>query len=184
MIEKKYLMQASLQAIAFILENTFAGKDKHNRPFVSYSKKTFGMPLGAYYSRVGKGHQKRLQDDTKIYRNKNTGGLWILIKGGYQNFKSKWNPEKASTVNLSFTGQMLKELHVMEVGNSYSYIGFKSKEMSERASFHALQGAGRSKVIRDFLGIHKKQEETLANYLSEKFKTSVETKIKETIRGL
>lgn len=171
-LDKRVLKSAALQAVAFILENTYSGKDKDNKPFVAYGTKTFAMPLAAFYSITGKIHRKNLnaEGDLTIFTSKKSGKRWIAIEGGYKNFKEKWSHKKAQTVNLSFSGQMLKELQVLEVGSSFAYIGFKSKQMAERASFHVLQGAGKRKVIRNFLGLPPVQQEKIAEFISKNIK--------------
>jgi len=171
-LDKRVIKSAALQAVAFILQNTYSGKDKDNKPFVGYGTKTFAMPLAAFFSITGKKHRANLnkEGDLQIFTSKKSGKRWIAIEGGYKNFKEKWSFKKAQTVNLSFSGQMLKELQVMEVGDSFAYIGFKSKEMAERASYHVFQGAGKRRVIRNFLGLPSIQQDKIAEYIAKNIK--------------
>jgi hypothetical protein len=156
------LNAAAARIIAMIKERTSLGIDRNGRPFEPYSRRPFAMPLGAFFERTTGRQRTRLnkEGDLEIFRNKRTGKRWVIIDGGYLNFKSKWSPTKAQTVNLQWrglSGGMLGQLKNIGGGDNYRVIGFRTAEAAELAFIHSVGGAGKRRIIRDFLGITEEE---------------------------
>ena len=169
------LKKAALLIISTIRQNTNAGIDSTGKPFQPYSRLPFGMPLGAFLERTTKRQRTRLnkEGDLEIYRNKKTGSRWVIIDGGYYNFKATWSPKKAAVVNLQWSGLMLKSLQVENVTESSAEIAFSQTDKAQLAYYHNISGAGKSKVIRHFMGITDTQKQEIADFIASKVKLTV-----------
>lgn len=172
------LKKAALLVISTIRKNTNAGLDSKGQPFQPYSRKPFGMPLAAFLDKTTKRQRTKLnaEGDLQIYRNKRTGKRWVIIDGGYYNFKAMWSPKKASVVNLQWSGLMLKSLQVENVSDTSAEIAFSQTDKAQLAYYHNISGASRSRVIRHFMGITDAQKQEIADFIA--------SKVKLTIKGL
>jgi hypothetical protein len=172
------LKTAALLIISTIKQNTNQGIDRFGRPFQPYSRKPFGMPLAAFLEKTTKRQRKALnkEGDIEIYQNKKTGSRWVIIDGGYFNFKSKWSPKKASVVNLQWSGLMLKSLQVDNVTENSAEIVFSSADKAQLAYYHSISGAGKSRVKREFMGVTKEQEQKVADFIASKVKLTLKIK--------
>lgn len=133
------------------------------------------MPLGAFYSKTTKRQKKKLnsEGDLQIFKSKKSGKRWILINGGYLNFKKAWGGKKADTVNLQWRGMsggMLGDLSPLHYTDNSVTIGFRSAEMAKLASYHVLTGAGKSRVIRNFMGLTPPELEEIKKLIIQQIK--------------
>jgi len=153
-ISKPLLNRIGNEIIERITANTQAGKDIDGKPFNKYSTKPLYIPAGAFYAPGWKTTGKRMiKSKDAEYRRKIGGKYWVIIPGGYAKLKSTRFPQDGGNVNLHVTGNMLNSLAVIERGNDYVTIGFNNKEAATKAMYHQIMGAGKSKVIRKFLGL-------------------------------
>ena len=68
--------------------------------------------------------------------------------------------KKQGTVNLQDTGQMLQGITPTRVQERRGELGFKGGGALQKATWHHVTGAGRSRVIRRFFGITREDEDT------------------------
>ena len=68
--------------------------------------------------------------------------------------------EVSGTVNLQDTGQMLQGITPTRVQARRGELGFKGGGSLQKATWHQVTGAGRSRVIRRFFGITREDEDT------------------------
>jgi len=132
---------------AEIRRNTLAGRDRHGRPLAPYSTRTFAMPAGVSGWR---GAMRKL--DVQYFRT-TAGSLWAVIPGGYRALKTARKGSGGASPNLSLTGTMLRSMNSIVRGPNLIRIGFTNSEAAERAYYHVVSGAGKSRTRRDFLGL-------------------------------
>jgi hypothetical protein len=139
------------QIITIIRKRTLAGLDVNLKKFKPYSTKWFNMPSG---SATKKAKEALLRQDNLMYFRTKKGKLWISVNG-YLNFKkANFGGNYDGKVNLSFTGNMLNGLSVLQVGNNEIIIGFKRQEEAEKAIWNRNSG-------REFLGLHIREIDKL-----------------------
>lgn len=154
-------------AVARIVERTQEGLDVEGRPFPPYSERPLSIPAGALWSPGSRTAARRLkaQGQLRYWRNRRTGSLWVTIQGGYRAYKEARFPGQGGQVNLTLTGTMMRSLAVLDVETSERggviTIGFRQAEAAERAYWHEVTGAGRSRVRRRFLGLTPGEMEEL-----------------------
>lgn len=112
------------------------------------------MPAGAALTKA----IKTLEKDKQLVWFKKKETEWILIKGGYAVYKRAAKPASGTTVNLSFTGKMLRDMSVIEARNGRVKIGWNRQELAVRAGHNVDLG-------RDFLGIPENDLKTLSERL-------------------
>jgi len=181
-VNTQLLRRAAARVILFITENTTdRGVDKNGKPFKPYSVKPFFMPSGAYINATTKSQRAKLEASNSVHFKSSKGGKrYVIIEGGYANFKAARFPQHGGKVNLHYSGTMMGSLAVIgEDANSIT-IGFTTKEAAERAYYHIVSGAGKSKVKRDFLGITKDQLEEVTQLL----KSGISLDPREVIKNI
>lgn len=161
--------KVGLQAVAFIIQNMNAGIDKDGKPFQPYSTRPFAMPLGAFFANTTQRQREALrrEGDLNIYRNK-SGKRWIVIDGGYLNYKQAGSPSNRGVVNLQYRGKrggMISQLGLIgaDDASGVARIGFagQNSEAAQIAYYHVVTGVGKGKVIRNFLGLIPAQKEKI-----------------------
>jgi hypothetical protein len=87
----------------------------------------------------------------------------------YRVWKEAKYPQDAGKVNLTLTGNMLRGFHPIKAESNSIILGFEDASQSTLAYYHDQSGAGRSRVLRKFLGLHDKQYQdvTLVDLISE-----------------
>jgi len=162
---EKILKKIGSEVIHSIIDNSTAGKDKHGKPFKAYSSNTFSMPAGAAFSSGWKTTAKVMQRE-KLFSwfNKN-GKKWAAVKGGYKALKTiRFGQDN---VNLQVRGVrgkgMLGSLVVIGADKDSVTIGFSNPEAARLAVYHEIMGAGKAKVIRQFMGLPAKEMQDVIN---------------------
>lgn len=146
-----------IEIVNHIRKRTLEGKDKDGKPFKGYSTRPFAMPAGA----ATKGAISRLESSGGLTWFSSGKSKWILIKGGYRAYKAVRKPQDGGVVNLTLSGQMMKDLGVIALPTDGITIGFNRKENAEKALWNIERG-------RDFLGV----EDSVLEKLAEKYLTS------------
>lgn len=137
------------RVVEMIRENTIEGRDRFGKPFKPYGTRPFARPLRG----ITKAAQSILkQSDGIIYFKKQERSTWVVIIGGYAALKAATYPGD-NTVNLTARGSMLRSLRVLSVAGNVIKIGWGRQKEAEKAYWHTQSGAGKSRVIRDFLGL-------------------------------
>lgn len=153
--------------ISRIIQNTSKGIDSKGIAFKQYSFKPFGLPAAAFFKFIGVTALKRLNKNDYSYYKKN-GSLWILIKGGYLQLKRARFKTGETTPNLQVIGMrggMLGSLTYKVQNANTSIIQFSNQRASTLAYYHNEVGAGKSKVIRHFLGLPDKDIKELKQHI-------------------
>lgn len=152
-----------LEIVKHIRKRTQEGRDKDGKPFKPYSTRYFAMPSGA----TTQAALKRLESAGNLFWYKKGKSEWVVIKGGYKALKAAWKPQFGGTVNLTLTGQMMKDLSVIALPKDGIQIGFNREENAEKALWNIDRG-------RDFLGMEDKELERLAaKYLNDNIKVEI-----------
>ncbi|GIV82213.1 MAG: hypothetical protein KatS3mg051_1567 [Anaerolineae bacterium] len=145
------------RVVAMIVERTLRGIDAEGRPMQPYSTRTFAMPAGALWAPGSRTAARRLRQQGALRYFQRGGSLWVAIQGGYRTYKEARFPGQGSEVNLTLTGSMMRSLSVREVRadtrRAEIVIGFLRSEEAEKAYWHEVTGAGRSRVRRRFMGL-------------------------------
>lgn len=163
-INPEILRRAALKIISLIQQNTNNGIDQYGKPFKPYSTKPFSMPAGSYYQNTSLA-QRKVLNESLIWRTSKSGSKWITVKGGYAAYKSARFPQDGGVVNLQYRGfrgnGMLNSLQIIEESpeNGYIIIGFSNSQAAQIASYHQVLGAGKSRVLRKFMGINENDVE-------------------------
>lgn len=163
-INRAVLLQIGNETIAIIRERTLAGIFlPGSSPDASqYSSKPFVMPSGKMIEMAGKGRAaaiwKSLQRGEmpgKIFKTK-AGAIWVLLQEGYKKFR-ELSGKVDDTANLNWTGRMMRNLSITKVGADYIEVGFRSDEEEQKAIWHNITGASRSRKKRVFMGLTEKE---------------------------
>ena len=138
-------------AILELIEESIAnGVDAQGQSFKPYSAKPFARPAGGIPQRA----LTTLKASGGLeFFSRQGRALWIVIKGGYLALKKAINRGAGSQVDLTSSGLMLQSLALVRVDPNSLAIGFTNDEAALRAFYHTVSGAGKSRVIRDFLGL-------------------------------
>ena len=133
----------------------------------SYSTKPFAMPAGALATGVFEQLDDTGEGSTFFTRS---GSLWAVITGGYKRYR-KMAGRQSSKVDLKFRSGpgMMNSLKVTKIDTRRKNveIGFTDKESEQIAIYHQIQGAGKSKVIRKFVGHTKKEERKIVSSVQQ-----------------
>ena len=166
-IAPELLRKLGARAVELINIRTLEGIDAEGKKFVGYSTRPFCRP----YAGVPKTTINRLEAEGSLsyftVRGKDRGALWIRIEDGYLEFKRARNPAWNGVVDLHDTGEMMRNLSVTGTGASSVTIGFKTFPAAQKAYWHNVSGAGRSHVIRKFLGISPKDMTELIDLIQQ-----------------
>ena len=136
--------KAANKFIELVNEQIRQGVDENGQPFIPYSYGYF----------IRKNHLKS-KARTK------QGKLKAMKK-----FDAAWNAGKHK-VNLTLTGNMLSALTPMNVNEPgfTAKIGFANPEAATIAFYHQISGAGRSRVLRKFLGLSQSNMSKFMDYI-------------------
>lgn len=162
-ISQQAMYRAGLLAVKIIRERTLAGKDIDGQPFKPYGTRTFARPAGG----ITKTARANLKGLVSYFRR--GGSLWIAVQGGYKAFKDAVYGD-SSTVNLQAEGHMLRSLTVLEPVDTASGIvrvGFTRTEEAEKAFWHNVSGAGKSRAIRRFMGLSQVEKSLIAQRIAD-----------------
>ncbi|MCB0713406.1 MAG: hypothetical protein KDD67_13845 [Ignavibacteriae bacterium] len=157
-IPPEALREIGLRAAQMIRDHARAGLGADGQPLKPYSEKPFARPLGGITQKA----RKNLGDQLTIFTTRQ-GKLWAIIEGGYKAFKRAAYPKDGDEVNLTATGNMARSITLISVSpDGTLVIGASRAEEAEKLLYHSELGAGKSRVIRDVMGLSEKEVEELA----------------------
>ena len=162
-ISQQAMYRAGLMAVKMIRDRTLAGKDVDGQSFKPYSTQPFARPAGG----LTKTARANLKGLTKFFRR--NGSLWMLVEGGYKAFKDAVYGD-SSTVNLQAEGHLLRSLTVLEpvdTATGVVRVGFTRSEEAEKAYWHNVSGAGKSRAIRKFMGLTEAEKKIIAKDIAD-----------------
>lgn len=162
-ITERAMYRAGLLAVKLIRERTLAGRDVEGQPFRPYGTTTFARPAGG----LTKTARANLRGLVSYFRK--SGSLWMAVQGGYKAFKEAVYGD-ASTVNLQAEGAMLRSITVLEPVDTTTgtvRVGFTRSEEAEKAYWHNVSGAGKSRVIRRFMGLSDDDKRLIATDIAD-----------------
>ncbi len=138
------------KAVEFIQQNLDASIDVDSKQFETLS---FQYWFYRYKRRKYRGKYLRGKKSAK----------WQAFKSAAY---SEWG-SAGKKVTLTSTGAMRASLSpISSDGNSVT-IGFLDAESARIAFYHNVSGAGKGRIIRKFMGLHKEQEDELAGYAAD-----------------
>lgn len=156
---KKIMARVGVEAIGIIKRRTERGKDHNGKPFKPYSeagylqKISLGGAAGGSTARLKK-HYESQQKWTKKKRKDSTA-RYVWLGGGYKQFRQLQG--RKTRPNLTFTGLMMKGLHIKKVTLTTVLIGFRG-EQARKAYYHNISGAGGAGTKRIFQRISNTNE--------------------------
>lgn len=156
-LDPQILRMLGLRAITLITLHTQRGMDADGHPLAPYSTHPVAVPAGSLTQRARGTLEGKL-----TYFRKSHGALWVVIEGGYAALKAATYPGDR-TVNMTATGGMLRALTVVGIDSKANLIriGFSRQEAAETAYWHMVAGAGKSKTIRNWLGLTRAEMDEL-----------------------
>ena len=121
---------------------------------------------------------KKLSDNSdslKVIGTRIKNNIFIRTNAGKDfNFKpfKPYSPKYAkknnkTTVNLTLTGEMLNTMVYRTLAKDKGKIFFSTADAREKATWHNITGAGRSKIIREFFGVNDKDNESAVKELNK-----------------
>ena len=82
---------------------------------------------------------------------------------------------QTSHVDLQFSGAMWGSFdHNIDVAKLEIELGFNRDELARIASYHDIHGAGRNKIIREFLGLTDEEYEEVANFIMDEYSKKID----------
>lgn len=156
-LDPQILRLLGLRAIALIILHTQQGRGADGQPLAPYSTTPVAVPAGSLTQRARSTLEGKLS-----YFRKPHGALWVVVEGGYAALKAATYPGDG-IVNMTATGGMLRALTVVGVDSKANLIriGFSRQEAAETAYWHVVSGAGKSKTVRNWLGLTRGEMEEL-----------------------
>lgn len=142
------MTRAGLRAIELINEQIEAAKDRNGQSY-SYSTKPFARPMGGLKGVNIKRSIK--QGDFSPFTTK-AGARWIIVPGGYKRLRELQGLSSTSDY-LQSTGQMLRDMTILESGQSQVRIGFRTRRSARLAFWLNVSGAGKSRKLWRFFGL-------------------------------
>lgn len=138
----------------------------------SYSTRPFARPAGGLTSAVFNALDDSADGSTFFTR---AGAMWVVIAGGYARFR-ELSGRSSSTVDLNFSGQMMRDLQLVSIDPARQSIeiGFLNQESEQLARWHQIDGAGQSKTRRVFVGLSNKESGTLTETLEGKIAAKID----------
>ena len=156
-VENVLLKRLASGAIAVIRKRTQKGRFLEGS--CQYSTKPFAMPLGGLTKQL----RSRIMQESKKHAGRfnlftsKAGKLWVIVSGGYRKIRELAGKD-TTNVSLSWTGRMMGNLGVLPAaGAGSAEIGFKSREQEQKALYHNILGAGKSKKKHVFLYLTDKE---------------------------
>lgn len=148
------------RAVEMINENIEAGisvdEDGNENAFAPYSTRPFARPAGG----IPQTALKMMEDANEITRFQTAAGKqWIVVLGGYVVLKRAINPAWSGNVDLANSGEMRRQIAVLEANEDRVLIGFLSREAAERAFFVSIR--------RPFMGLTTAQRDELVGMLTD-----------------
>lgn len=167
-IRPAQLRRAGLRAIRLIVDRTQAGTDRHGTAFAPYSTTPFALPAGG----GARGALSRLEDrDEASFFQTKEGALWAIVEGGYAAYKAERYGQDSGQVNLTATGSMIRGLTIVDVQTADARasvtLGFTDPSEAEKAYYHSVSGAGKSRTIRDFMGLTDDELDTVTEDVAD-----------------
>lgn len=87
-------------------------------------------------------------------------------------------------VDLQFSGAMWGSFdHAIDLDRLEIELGFNREELARIASYHDLHGAGRNKVIREFLGLTDPEMEEVRNFILQEFGEKIDFILNKNLPG-
>jgi len=135
-----------------------------------YSGKPFAMP----YAAANIGTQNKISQLSKNPNSPNApqiftsakGTVWVLITGGYKQYRELGGRD-SSKVNLTWSGRMMRNLGILPGADKAKEVslGFTSTDEKQKAVWHNLEGAGKSRRLHKFMGLTDTEKNTLSKWI-------------------
>jgi len=88
-------------------------------------------------------------------------------------------------VDLQFSGAMWGSFdHNVDLEKLQIELGFNREELAKIASYHDVHGAGRNKIIREFLGLTEAELEEVNNFIIEKYGQQIDITLNKNLPAL
>lgn len=150
-------LKLGFRVIDLINQNVASGVDVDGKPFKRYSDKWFARPAGDLSKAKSGRIAKLIKSGDARYFSGKSGATWLSVRG-YRRWKLVESPSAdPDDVNLTLTGNMLSAMQPNVNSDGSVEIGFANSEAAELAFYHNISGAGRSRVLRRFLGLQPQQ---------------------------
>jgi hypothetical protein len=169
-INNTLLAKIGDEVIAIIQQRTLRGEYLPGSTEKGYSTKPTPMPYGGLIARLGEGRAKQVfraiqkGEETAIWRESKTKKIWLVLKGGYKRLRELAGKE-SERVTMNWRGNMMRTLkYKSDPTQGIVTIYFTNKEAAEIAGFHH-EGTGRTKIVRRFMGLTKKEQQKIGNWL-------------------
>jgi hypothetical protein len=142
----------ALRAVEFIKQQAAEGKDIDGRSY-HYSTNPFVRPVAGSVIPAASLKSLEKSGEVKLFHSGKTGGLWMLIVGGYKAYRG-FTGRSTDSDFLLFTGNMLGSMTGQAIGDNSIKIGFTSPREAEKAFYLSISGAGRSHKLWRFFGLN------------------------------
>lgn len=156
-VDPAAMREAGQLAVQLVLDRTTAGRDRFGQAFRPYSTQRLAVPSGSTTTAA----RKRLEAAGAIeyFTSKRSGGLWMLVEGGYAALKAARYPQDGGAVNLRATGAMLDGLGIVAQDGDSVTIGFASVPESLKAGWNIAS--------RDFMGLTSAETGEVAGVIED-----------------
>jgi hypothetical protein len=160
-INRALLLQVGSHVLMIIKERTLRGEYLPGSTGTGqYSTTPMPLPLGVLQKkyRSNKSLKELEAGGARIFTNLRSKITWIILTGGYKQLREITGRD-ASHVTLSWSGKMMRNLKVLKADPATASvtIGFDEESSSRIASYHQIEGAGKSKKTHKFLGLTEQE---------------------------
>ena len=184
LVDSILMKRIGLQCVFIIRRRVTSGKYLEGTTSEQYSTKPFGMPLGAATKVLGAAIKRAIEkgqavslkakgktyatvqpDEAKIYTSPKTGNLWVVIGGGYKRYREMGGRDSAK-IDLNWSGRMMRNLGIIPGSEQPSSVdvGFTSADEKNKALWHNVMGAGKSRRKHIFMGLTSEEKEELEQF--------------------
>lgn len=170
-VNRGVLLQMGERAVLIIKQRTAQGK------FLSgpeqYSTTPLPLPMGMLAQHVQSAVLRRLmrgEEDGRVFMNRKSRRLWIVLQGGYKRFR-ELSGRESDKVTLNWSGTMLRAMKVVNVNEKEGSVtlGFTESESAQRADYQQNQGVGKSRRKRVFFALSEAEIAKLAGDVKTAF---------------
>jgi hypothetical protein len=170
-VETVRLERVAARGVAIIRERTlkgdFLGGTGAQQSIAESNSQYSETPMPLPYGSLPKYVQERMagREDIKIFTSRK-GTVWVVIPGGYKEYR-QISGKQSDRVVMNWSGKMMASLGIVTDEPGKAAIGFTDSYAERIASYHNVQGAGKSKRMHRFFGFTAEEGNELTGIAQE-----------------
>lgn len=170
-VDNVIMLRIANKGIAIIRKRTLKGEFlPGSSPNASqYSTTPLPLPLGKFTRETQRqilSGKADLGENFRLFTNRKTRNVWIVIQGGYKKFRELAG-KPTDNVVMTWSGRMMRNLGIIRSTETEATLGFSDQGSRQIAEYHNVLGAGKSRRKHIFMGFEEKELKELAKLAGE-----------------